>query len=294
MKQLISIIIPVFNREKLIEETLNSVIKQSYKNWECLLVDDNSTDKSVNIIEKYSKIDSRFMLLKRPKNRVKGANACRNYGFEKSEGEFIQWFDSDDIMHKDMLKIKLNKLIQNNVDFVVSEGLEFQNSINNIVHKWDLITSENPLIDHITGKINFHTNGPLFKRKFLQNKMLFNETLQRKQEWEFYSRLLIGNTNYSPINKPLYYFRNHDKSINGINDKNTLYSRIKSTNLVFKNSYNHLNRISQKTIRKFIINRQIFHFKLALKTKNIKLITISFVNVFKVLNLKSVLDKIFK
>lgn len=294
MKQLISIIIPVFNREKLIEETLNSVIKQSYKNWECLLVDDNSTDNSVNIIEKYSKIDSRFMLLKRPKNRVKGANACRNYGFEKSEGEFIQWFDSDDIMHKDMLKIKLNKLIQNNVDFVVSEGLEFQNSINNIVHKWDLITSENPLIDHITGKINFHTNGPLFKRKFLQNKMLFNETLQRKQEWEFYSRLLIGNTNYSPINKPLYYFRNHDKSINGINDKNTLYSRIKSTNLVFKNSYNHLNRISQKTIRKFIINRQIFHFKLALKTKNIKLITISFVNVFKVLNLKSVLDKIFK
>ena len=117
---LISIIIPTYNRAQLIKETLDSILGQTYANWECIIVDDGSTDTTLVTLENYCNKDSRFQFYSRPKNRVKGANACRNYGYSKSKGEFIQWFDSDDIMHTNHLEEKMKVFEQNpNLDFVV-------------------------------------------------------------------------------------------------------------------------------------------------------------------------------
>ena len=71
---LISIIIPTYNRASVIEDTLNSLVLQTYTNWECLIVDDGSKDDSIKIIENYAIEDKRFKLLERPKNKPKGAN----------------------------------------------------------------------------------------------------------------------------------------------------------------------------------------------------------------------------
>ena len=79
MKPLVSIIIPTYNRAHLIAETLDSIIAQTYTNWECIVVDDGSTDPTDELMETYCKKDSRFQYYHRPKNRPKGANACRNY-----------------------------------------------------------------------------------------------------------------------------------------------------------------------------------------------------------------------
>ena len=84
LNPLVSIIIPNFNREKLIVETLQSIINQSYKNWECIVVDDHSTDNSWEIVKELCDVDNRIRQVKRPDNRVKGACTCRNYGFELS------------------------------------------------------------------------------------------------------------------------------------------------------------------------------------------------------------------
>jgi glycosyltransferase involved in cell wall biosynthesis len=262
-EKLVSIIIPVYNRESLIRETLDSVLKQSYYNWECILVDDGSTDRSIEIINEYVKRDNRIHFYSRPQNRKKGANACRNYGFEMSTGTYIQWFDSDDLMHEHKLKFKVEALENSNVDFVVCEGIEYRDSIENIVHHWNEIHSNNVLLDHITGKANFHTNGPLFKKDFLQYISLFNEDLQRKQEWEFYSRLLTYSTSYKPINIVLYYFRQHQNSINGANNISTLKSRILSNKLVFKLAKNNLNHKDLMIVRKQFVSKYILFFKLA-------------------------------
>jgi glycosyltransferase involved in cell wall biosynthesis len=261
--KLISIIIPVYNRAHLIGETLDSVLSQSYSNWECLVIDDGSTDQTAQVVNDYVLKDNRFQYHIRPINRKKGANACRNLGFELSKGDYIQWFDSDDLMHKDKLKLKVDCLEKHKVDFVVCEGIEYRGTIENVVHYWKEIQSDSALLDHILGKVNFHTNGPLFKKAFLKDIPLFNEGLQRKQEWEFYSRLLTFSTNYQPLNVALYYFRLHNDSINGLNAISTLKSRIISNKLVFKLAKNNLNYNDLEIVRKQFFNKYLMFFKIA-------------------------------
>jgi glycosyltransferase involved in cell wall biosynthesis len=108
----IGIIIPVFNRENLLAYTLDSIISQSFKDWECILVDDHSTDGSFEVMEMYQKKDPRFKAYKRPNELKKGANASRNFGFTKSIAATIKWFDSDDIMLPDHLNMAYQTLIE--------------------------------------------------------------------------------------------------------------------------------------------------------------------------------------
>ena len=89
---LISIIIPTYNRAHLIGETLDSVLAQTYPHWECLFIDDGSTDNSIEVIQAYTKQDKRMKLFTRPAHRMKGANACRNIGLENAVGEYIVFF----------------------------------------------------------------------------------------------------------------------------------------------------------------------------------------------------------
>ena len=92
---MISIIIPIFNRQHLIEETLNSIKAQTYTNWECIIVDDGSTDDTYNVTSNLIKGDNRFQLYNRPLDFAKGPSSCRNYAITKMTGNYIQFFDSD-------------------------------------------------------------------------------------------------------------------------------------------------------------------------------------------------------
>src|SRR5690606_22649204 len=109
MKQpLVSIIIPTFNRAHLIGETLDSVLVQTYTNWECLVVDDGSTDETEALLSTYVSNDNRFQYHKRPDMYLAGGNGARNYGLKLSSGKFVQWFDSDDIMYSNYLQERVD------------------------------------------------------------------------------------------------------------------------------------------------------------------------------------------
>ncbi|MCM2302197.1 MAG: glycosyltransferase, partial [Flavobacteriaceae bacterium] len=90
---LVSIIIPTFNRAHLIGETLDSILAQTYTNWECIVVDDGSSDNTHIVVGQYVAKDSRIKYVHRPEHMLKGPSSCRNYGFELSKGEYINWFD---------------------------------------------------------------------------------------------------------------------------------------------------------------------------------------------------------
>jgi glycosyltransferase involved in cell wall biosynthesis len=85
---LVSIVIPNYNRESLIEETLNSVLQQTINNWECIIVDDGSTDNSINLIKHFTEKDNRFKLILRDR-KPKGASTCRNIGIAHSRSQYI-------------------------------------------------------------------------------------------------------------------------------------------------------------------------------------------------------------
>ena len=109
---LISIIIPTFNRAHLIQETLNSVITQLYSKWECIIVDDGSTDNTKQVVEGYAKKDERFKYFQRPAGRKKGASPSRNYGLEMANGDYIQFLDSDDLLEEKKFQEQIKVLSQ--------------------------------------------------------------------------------------------------------------------------------------------------------------------------------------
>lgn len=114
----VSIITPVYNAEKFIKNTIESVINQSYQNWELILIDDCSTDKSEHIISDYMKKDKRVVYIKLKNNS--GAAVARNEGIKKATGRFIAFLDSDDIWNENKLDIQIKFMIDNNVGFSFS------------------------------------------------------------------------------------------------------------------------------------------------------------------------------
>ena len=130
---IISIIIPVFNRDTLLAMTIESIIEQTFTNWECILVDDQSTDDSFLVMKEFQAKDNRIQAYKRPLELKKGANACRNFGFTKSSGAYIKWFDSDDIMLPNHLETAFQTLVDNSLDFVVTDTLNFNHNSNKLL-----------------------------------------------------------------------------------------------------------------------------------------------------------------
>jgi len=92
---LVSIVTPVYNAERFLEETIISIRKQTYKNWELLLIDDCSKDNSSDIIKKFQRIDDRVKYIKLERNS--GASVSRNIGIKNAKGRFIAFVDSDDL-----------------------------------------------------------------------------------------------------------------------------------------------------------------------------------------------------
>ena len=211
---LVSIIIPLFNRERLIIETLESIKNQSYELWECIIIDDNSTDNSFETVKNYISIDKRFSILKRPNNRPKGANSCRNYGFEISKGDFINWFDSDDVMDANFLQEKVNQLRESNLDGVISKTAVFRENPSTLIGKETRTRlTENSLEDFLSLKIAWYLPDVMWRRRFLEDKQLFNNKLMAGQDRDFHTRMLLHTPNLKVIDRYLTFYRKHESNI---------------------------------------------------------------------------------
>ena len=209
-RPLVSIIIPTYNRAHFIGETLDSVIAQTYQNWECIVVDDGSNDYTDELLEFYSKKETRIQYHHRPRYKPKGANACRNYGFFLSKGLYINWFDSDDVMDNDKIRFKVNSF-SDDLDFVISNSLNFVEN-KNLSRPYPLnynlaISPEN----YISQKIGWITNDVMLRRSSIAIE--FNEALKSGQEYNFFCRYLYKTTKGVFLKKDLSIRRIHINSI---------------------------------------------------------------------------------
>lgn len=220
----VSIIIPFFNAAAHFRDTLISIQSQTFQDWECICVDDGSTDSSFHIAGTFALSDGRFRIFKRPAHLPKGGNTCRNYGFEQARGQFIQWFDADDLMRPGMIEGKAFELKTDpDLDFVVSKVAELIDG--QLICKEYASDSDNRVVDFLTYRIYFLTSGPMFRRSFLLGKLLFSIQLKRHQEWEFFSRLLIEGCSYRVL--PVYSCIRliHSASIKAVYQRKTLLER---------------------------------------------------------------------
>ncbi|MBR5578557.1 MAG: glycosyltransferase family 2 protein [Lachnospiraceae bacterium] len=145
---MISIVVPVYNAENYIRETMEMVRKQSYRDWELLLVDDASSDGSVQVMEKYLEEckDGRIHIIKKEKNE--GAAAARNEGIRLAKGRYLAFLDADDIWLSDKLSLQLEFMEKNQSSFVFTAyefGDEKAVGTGKIVHVPSKLTYEEAL-----------------------------------------------------------------------------------------------------------------------------------------------------
>lgn len=112
---LVSIIMPAYNAEKYIEESIESICKQTYFNWELLIIDDNSNDNTLQIVNKYSKEDKRIKIIKQETN--KGVAQARNVAIKESSGKYIAFLDSDDLWEKQKLEKQIKFMENKKINF---------------------------------------------------------------------------------------------------------------------------------------------------------------------------------
>ena len=123
---LISVVIPAYNAGQFLDETLESVLSQTYENWECIIVNDGSTDNTESIAKKWCEKDSRFRLTNKENG---GLSSARNWGIKESKAEYIAFLDADDILTPDSLEVRINVLIEQNVDLVATKLQHFTDKL---------------------------------------------------------------------------------------------------------------------------------------------------------------------
>ncbi|RXP52576.1 glycosyltransferase family 2 protein [Lutibacter sp. HS1-25] len=212
MNPLISIIIPTYNRAHLIGETLDTVSAQTYTNWECIVIDDGSTDATAELLEDYCKKDVRFQYYKRPMIGLKGPSSCRNYGYKMSKGKFVTWFDDDDLMYPSALKDRI-ELFEINTDVVICK-LQYYNFEDAIIIDETNIISDKPIEDYLIGDVTYFVSGPIWKRSFLEKQnYLFDEAISNLDDWDFNLRMLYANPKIKLLNNSLIKYRIHNDSL---------------------------------------------------------------------------------
>ncbi len=203
----ISVIIPAYNEEKYIAESIESVLKQDLKNFEIILVNDNSTDNTKEIIEKFVRKDSKVKLLNHKKN--KGRAAAVNTGIKKAKGKYIAFLDADDLMAKGRLKKQMTFLEnRSKTDMIFGDFLVLKE--NKKLEKIEAIDfSEDPkkillearkrkdlgeiwpykLLDY-EKKEKFIPGGSVMVRKKVFNKIKLDENLKNSEDYDLWFKII--------------------------------------------------------------------------------------------------------
>ncbi len=185
----VTIVIPCFNDEKFIGDTLKSIINQSYSFWEAIVVDDGSTDNSIDIVKSLVESDNRIKQINRSVNK-KGASVCRNIGLKNASGKYLIFLDSDDYLGPDCLKTRV-EVMDANKTFKLSV-FQMQEVDYDGKTFGQLITkkSDNYNVSLMSFSLPWQTTGPIWQRDYLLQIGGFNDQLPLLEEVDLHLRAI--------------------------------------------------------------------------------------------------------
>lgn len=204
----ISVVIPAFNRAHTLSRVIDSFIVQTYKNWECIIVDDFSTDETSTLVQSYIKKDKRIKYILN--THCKGAQGARNYGITKAKGEWIALFDSDDYAYPNFLE-ELSKKISDGVDVVTSSARMIDINTNQVIAIANWCAEGNILKQLLQGEVYVGYNGTLIKKTSLEEIGYTDTKCLSHQEYDTHIRL-SKNCKYASTGMVLsdYYLNSSD------------------------------------------------------------------------------------
>jgi teichuronic acid biosynthesis glycosyltransferase TuaG len=207
MSELVSIITPTYNAEKYIRQTLQSVINQSYQNWEMILADDASTDNTVAIIEEFSQKDYRIKLFKLPENR--GNGFARNAALEKASGKYMAYLDADDLWFPEKLEKQIQFLKAKNLHFTFSfyDSIDEEgNDLNRRVEAPSPLSYKQLFFCNYVGNLTAIYDADYFGKIIL-------ETSQKRQDWRIWLTILKQIKTAKPVPESLAFYRIRKDSV---------------------------------------------------------------------------------
>lgn len=218
MRPTVTIIMATYNRAHFIVETLQSIQNQAFEDWECIIIDDGGTDNTLDVISPILGKDPRFQFVKRLDSYQKGLPGCRNFGLDLARGEYIIFFDDDDIVHPQNLELCVKELKGNNYSFcryirsVFTGEFEYEFDFSIDYTSFTIgIRDIDALLKH---ELPFNSCAVMWKKECFE-KNRFIETLMYAEEWELYSRILSTGIQGISIDKCLFFGRKHPNSNTG-------------------------------------------------------------------------------
>ena len=272
MSELISVIMPTFNSSKFIKKSIESVLSQSYKNLELIIVDDCSLDGTIKIIKKFKEKDSRIRIFKTKKNSSV-VSAPRNIGIQKARGDYFAFLDSDDFWHKDKLINQINQLTSKKL--ISCTACDYQYGLNGVKSGLFLKLFRILLQLFIINKINnkgynwLYIYNPIIVSSVLIDKKVFkyfkfNEGKNIREDLDLWLKSTNKFKNSIVFNKKiLVTITRREKSLSSEKapELNRIINSI-SNDFIFKNNYKFYNYfilgIVIKTSKSFLRNNFIF------------------------------------
>ncbi|RAK12618.1 glycosyl transferase family 2 [Halanaerobium saccharolyticum] len=202
---MISVIMSVYNAEKYLEKAVESILTQSYHNFEFIIINDKSKDNSADIISKYADQDQRIKYIENERNR--GLTYSLNKGLELAKGEYIARMDADDISTSDRLKKQVDYLKKNKEISLIGT------SAYNIDENGKIIAERNVPLEYEEIKRNINLVNPIihpsvmFKKKDILDIGGYNEEFKKVQDYELWFRIIANGLKVENLSERLLYYR---------------------------------------------------------------------------------------
>lgn len=233
MNDLVSIIMPLFNAENYVEEAIKSVINQTYRNWELIIVNDGSTDNSLQIVEKFQNSQIKIF-----SQENKGQCAANNFGFYQSTGNYLKFFDADDILSENMLDEQVKLLKQNPNDIISAKwGRFYDDNISTFSLSYEECWKTMEPIDWLCtswykGTSMMQCALFLIPRATLEKAGLWNENLSVINDLEFFTRVILNSNKVNFSDKSILYYRSGNPlTLSGQKTRKSMDSSFNSINL---------------------------------------------------------------
>lgn len=217
MKDLVSIIVPIYNAEKYLDECIMSLLNQSYNNIEILLINDGSKDSSLKICNKYK--NNKKIKIFNKKNS--GVSDTRNYGIINSNGKFVSFVDSDDYVERDFIKNLVNSMKKNNTDLVIGSYNIVGDKIKTdeeLLKKLNNVNDKKLILEKL---INIEENNCIFgyiwrclyKKEIITKNNLYFKKLKMSEDYLFLAEYVNNCRNVSIETKKMYNYRINNSSV---------------------------------------------------------------------------------
>ena len=252
MKKLISVIIPVYNVEKYIDQCIDSLTNQTYKDLEIILIDDGSKDNSGKICDEYAKKDSRISVIHK---QNEGVSAARNTGLELAKGEYVAFVDSDDFVDSNYILCMYNKMVEQDADMVFCKYTKvfdrrFVNVKEHLPKSIVVNMNDESFVDFLAHFLNFKENilgccwRLLFKRKQLSG-LRFETNIRICEDLLFILGYIFSSKRIASIDEQLYFYRQINSSACHSYKKGYLKNQL----LLHKGLLNLFDSVNKKSLK---------------------------------------------